>query len=332
MVLIDDDEAVALDLLHEYGVDDIPLIIQDKNFTGDGDLSLDTGSFFDQVGGSANAGILGDTVLVNGTFDPYLDVTRSLMRFRILNGSNARFHNLGFDDDRSFRLVATDNGLVPGSPSELTRLLLGPGERAEIVIEFSAGDNVVLRGFENDLGRQIGGDDSFDILNLRATDVLESSASMPNDFGSRGEAGTVPVDATERDFKLEGHNRINGEEMELSRVDHVIPAGALEAWNVRSTNQPHAFHIHGATFHVLEVDGEEPSSHLRGPKDTVFVGDGHAVKLAVQFDTYTDPGTPYMYHSHILRHEDNGMMGQFVVVEPGSEDNLPTTLDGHAGH
>jgi len=135
-----------------------------------------------------------------------------------------------------------------------------------------------------------------------------------------------------RDFELDGHNRINGEEMEMSRIDHVIAAGSQELWNVRSSNQPHTFHIHGAKFHVLEVEGEEPPNYLRGPKDTVFVGDDDSVKLAVQFDTHTDPETPYMYHCHIPRHEDNGMMGQFLVVEPGTEETASTTLDRHSGH
>ncbi len=333
LFLVEDDESDGLDFPRDYGLDDFPLIIQDKSFTNDGDLSLDAGSFFDQVGGSANFGLLGDTILVNGTFDPYLEVTRSLVRFRILNGSNARFYNLGFEDDRTFRLIATDNGFVPGEPVELTRLLIGPGERAEILVAFDEGDDVVLRSFEQDgLGRQIGGNDSFDILNLRAAGALASSASLPGELGPDKSGPEIPEDVTHRDFELDGHNRINGQEMDMTRIDLAIPAGALEVWNLRTNGQPHTFHIHGATFHVLEVEGEEPSAHLRGPKDTVFVGPDHSVKLAVQFDTHVDPGTPYMYHCHILKHEDNGMMGQFVVVEPATEGDVPVTIEGHAHH
>jgi len=333
LFLIEDDESDGLDLPHEYGIDDIPLIIQAKNFTEDGEMSMDTGSFFDQLGGSPNFGILGDTVLVNGTYDPCLDVTRSLMRFRILNGSNARFYNLGFDDDRPFHLIATDNGLVPGEPVELTRLLIGPGERAEIVVAFAEGDEVVLRSFEQDgLARQIGGNDSFDILNFRAAGTPPSPLPLPDDLGSPGQAPVVPDDATQRNFRLNGHGKINDEEMDLSRIDGVIPAGALEVWSVESAGEPHTFHIHGATYWVLEVNGSEPPAHLRGPKDTVFVGPDHSVKLAVQFDVHTDPDMPYMYHCHILKHEDNGMMGQFVVVEPGTEADVPMTIDGHAQH
>lgn len=113
----------------------------------------------------------------------------------------------------------------------------------------------------------------------------------------------------------------------MARIDEVVPAGALEVWSVSSSAHPHTFHIHGATFHVLEVEGGEVPAHLRGPKDTVYVSDGHAVRLAVRFAEHTDPKVPYMYHCHLLRHEDNGMMGQFVVVEPGTEGSVSRRMD-----
>ncbi len=183
LFLIDDDESASLQLPDEYGVDDIPLIIQDKSFKDNGELDFSPASFFDSLSGAGNFGILGDRILVNGTYNPHLDITRSLMRFRLLNGSNARFYNIGFSDDRPFRLIATDNGLVTGEPPELTRLLLGLGERAEIVVEFAAGDEVILHSFKQDLStagvneRQIGADDTFDLLQLRAADRLETSLS-----------------------------------------------------------------------------------------------------------------------------------------------------------
>lgn len=73
---------------------------------------------------------------------------------------------------------------------------------------------------------------------------------------------------------------------------------------------------------MLAVDGDDPPPHPRGSKETVFIGPDHPVTLAVQFDSYTDPDTPYMYHCHILRHEDNGMMGQFVM-----RTTAPATID-----
>ncbi len=338
MILIDDDESDALDLPGEYGVDDIPLIIQDKNFDDDGQLDFDTGSFLDNFGGSPSFGIFGDTILANGTKGAFFEATRRLTRFRILNGANTRFLNLAFSDERSFRLVATGNGLVPGDPVELTHIQLGPAERAEIVVEMAPGDDVILRAMEADLGGQepqLRGNDTFDILNLRAGGEVEDSPDLPEVLTGANGAPEIPDGATERDFVLEGHTSINGEKMDMTRIDEAIPAGALEVWNVSSNGMPHTFHVHGVTFHVLDVEGRQPPPELRGPKDTIYINDGHAVRLAVQFGTYTDPEHPYMYHCHLLRHEDNGMMGQFVVVEPGTEQSVARHLDGmddHAGH
>jgi suppressor of ftsI len=135
LFLVDDDAGGRVP--YEYGVDDVPLIIQDKRLTDDGDLDLEEASFRERLGGHGSFGILGDTILVNGTHNPMFEVTRSPTRFRVLNGSNARFYNLGFADDRPFRVIA--------------RLLLGPGERAEILVEFEPGDDVILRSHEQDL-------------------------------------------------------------------------------------------------------------------------------------------------------------------------------------
>lgn len=329
LFLIEDDESDRLDLPREYGVDDVPLVVQDRLFDDSGELE------FRNTGG---LGLFGDTILVNGTYDPSFAVTRTLTRFRILNGSNTRFYNLGFTDDRSFRLAATENGLVPGDPVELTRLLVGPGERAEIVVAFAPGDDVVLRSHAHDLGQNrfnfenTGEEDTFDIIRLVADAELTESPPLPDRLTTSGGAPDVPASTTVREFQLSGISLIGTRSMDMSRIDEVVPAGALEVWEVKSNGQPHTFHIHGATFHVLDVNGDEPPVHLRGPKDTVFVSPGHAVRLAVQFDHHTDPDTPYMFHCHLLRYEDNGMMGQFVVVEPGTEDSVSRTIDVHGDH
>jgi FtsP/CotA-like multicopper oxidase with cupredoxin domain len=138
----------------------------------------------------------------------------------------------------------------------------------------------------------------------------------------------VPADAHRREFAFSGHHTINDREMDLARIDEVVPAGALELWHVSSLSEPHVFHVHGATFHILEVEGEEPEPWRRGPKDSVVVVPGRSVTLAVRFREHVDPDHPYMFHCHILRHEDSGMMGQFVVVEPGTEAGIDRTLDG----
>jgi FtsP/CotA-like multicopper oxidase with cupredoxin domain len=76
----------------------------------------------------------------------------------------------------------------------------------------------------------------------------------------------------------------------------------------------HPFHIHDVQFQILDRDGEKPAPNERGRKDVVLVNPGETVRVIMKFEDYSDPKSPYMYHCHILEHEDAGMMGQFTVV------------------
>jgi FtsP/CotA-like multicopper oxidase with cupredoxin domain len=89
---------------------------------------------------------------------------------------------------------------------------------------------------------------------------------------------------------------------------------------------PHSFHLHGHQFQVHTVDGRPPPVQLTGWKDTLYLPPGQDVAVVVTFTGRPDPQTAYMFHCHVLRHEAEGMMGQFVVVGPGQTPNLP------AGH
>jgi FtsP/CotA-like multicopper oxidase with cupredoxin domain len=121
--------------------------------------------------------------------------------------------------------------------------------------------------------------------------------------------------------------------MDMSRIDEVVRPGATEIWEVRNASgTPHNFHIHTVSFAVLDYAGENPPAHLSGLKDTVYVPPDETVTLLVRFPDYTDPDSPYMFHCHILRHEDRGMMGQFVLAEQGGEDAGERPPHGQPGH
>ncbi|MDV5149495.1 multicopper oxidase domain-containing protein [Streptomyces sp. SBC-4] len=165
MFLLDDDND-ATGLPREYGKDDVPLIIQDRKFTESGELDEDFGGTF---------GLLGDDILINGTYDPYFRVTTSRVRFRILNGSNAHVFTVGFADDREFHVVASDAGLL-SRPAAVRRLRISPGERFEIVASFEPGEQVLLKGFPG--GDEIE-DGAYDLLKLTADPRLAPSASLP---------------------------------------------------------------------------------------------------------------------------------------------------------
>jgi len=320
-IIVDDDRSAALGLPSDYGVDDIPVIIQDRKFRADG--SLDEGEGFMRL-----TGLLGDQVMANGTIGGYVNVTAASTRLRLVNASTARVYNLGFDDDREFSLIATDGGLLPRAVS-IDRLQLSPGERAEIIVTMSPSDSVVLRSDEPDLAsfalqnRFSGGDDDFDVLELRAADVLAPGTDLPPVLG--GEIfGDLSADqaAETRYFQLQG-NEINGRTMAMGRIDTVISAGATEIWEVTNGDgYPHNFHVHDVQFRVLDVDGEDPGPVASGRKDTVFVPPGGTARLLIRFGDETDPDHPFMYHCHLLSHEDDGLMGQFVVVAPGTEPGV----------
>jgi FtsP/CotA-like multicopper oxidase with cupredoxin domain len=331
MFLIDDDSAAQLALPRQYGVDDFPLVVQDKQFNADGSLALSGGGFAD-----SESGPRGDQILVNGTFDPYLEVSSTRVRLRVLNGSGARSFNVGFADGRPFQLIGSDSGLL-GAPLATDKVRLSPGERAEIVAEFHPGEQVVLRsfapggagGFPQD--RLAGADDEFDLVKVIAKDRLAESPPVPAQLATTPEI-TAPEGATVRTFRLGGTSKINRASMDMRRIDEIVPAGATEIWEVSNPSVAHSFHIHEVAFRILDINGEPPPGYARGRKDTVYLPPDSTVRLAVQFGPHTDPTTPYMYHCHLLKHEDKGMMGQFVLVEPGTEGHVANQLADHSQH
>jgi FtsP/CotA-like multicopper oxidase with cupredoxin domain len=312
MFILDDPAANALRLPETYGVDDIPVIVQDKRFETDGELS-------DSQGLISPIGQLGDTILVNGTADPFVEVETSRVRLRLLNASVARIYNFGFADGRKFELIATDGGLL-AAPRTLDRIQLSPGERAEIVVALEPGEDVILRSSDPDLGsvsfpngRFAGADDRFDILELRAADELAESSPVPATLARPHDLGE-PTHV--RRYELSGSSSINGRGMDMERIDETVPVDQTEIWEVENTaGIPHSFHVHDTRFEVAEFAGGEPPPALGGLKDTILVSPGETTRLIMRFSDYTDPKMPYMFHCHLLEHEDRGMMGQFVVVD-----------------
>ncbi|GAA0992450.1 multicopper oxidase domain-containing protein [Acrocarpospora macrocephala] len=315
MFIIDDDLEEAIDLPREYGVDDIPVIVQDKTFDENGQF---------HEGSNGPTGRLGDTILVNGTVAPFLPVTTKRLRLRLLNASTARIYSFGFADDRRFALIGTDGGLL-AAPYQTSRIQLSPAERAELVVSVQPGERVVLRSFPPELGvipimaRYAGGADSFDVLELRAAASLTGTRTMPDKLVDV--LRTAEADATTtRSFRLSGR-QINGRPMDMNRIDEVVTSDTTELWEVVNEHQqPHSFHVHGVRFQVTSIGGTTPPPQLAGWKDTVYLPPKVPIRLIMRFGDFTDPTRPYMYHCHLMLHEDHGMMGQFIVTTPGRAD------------
>ena len=112
-----------------------------------------------------------------------------------------------------------------------------------------------------------------------------------------------------------GQMSINGKTMNMNRIDQRVKLGEIEIWKIQnSTPVSHPFHIHLVQFRILDRNGKSPAPHEAGLKDTVLVDPGENVRVIAEFNDFADPKIPYMYHCHILEHEDAGMMGQFVVT------------------
>lgn len=311
MFLVRDADEAALALPRSYGIDDVPLIVQDRRFGPDGSFSGGLNMQFD--------GVLGDTILVNGAVTPWFDVTTEAVRLRVLNASSARMYDFALSDGRPFDLVGTDGGLL-AAPAALTSIALSPGERAEIVVRMSPGERIALRSLSPDPTLHAG-DAAFDVLQLRAAASLVPSPAVPATLVDLPSVSTADA-AAERSFEMSGHE-INGREMDLSRADVVATVDTSEVWAVRNDNPlPHSFHVHDTQFRIVDIDGAAPPPELAGWKDTIALPWRQTYRLLVRFDDYADPTTPYMYHCHLLWHEDQGMMGQFLVVEPGQKPAL----------
>ncbi|MCH7992148.1 MAG: multicopper oxidase domain-containing protein [Gemmatimonadetes bacterium] len=324
MIIVEDAISDSLPLPRSYGVDDIPLILQDRRFESDGSL-LHFPSDFNAATDPALR--KGGHFLANGVEAAVLEVGAQVVRLRILNASNARIYNLGFSDGRTFFQIASDGGFL-NAPAPLTRLLLSPAERAEILVDFGsdAGSTIRLRSFNGGMGAalvpfplQDAWDNAdFDLLEItvgatRSNAVLAIPAGLTT-VEAISEAEAVNL-GSPRPFQLAANPfGINGLRMDMNVINERIRLGDTEVWEITNpTTQAHPFHVHGDSFQVLSRNGFAPPENERGWKDVVLVRPSETVRIIKRFHDYADGVNPYMFHCHILEHEDVGMMGQFVV-------------------
>lgn len=324
LFIIDDENSDSLSLPKEYGVDDVPLIVQDREFREDGQFVYEP-QRRDEFG---HTGMLGNTILVNGTYAPFVDVPAKQIRLRILNASNARRYNFGFEDERTFYQIATDGGLL-ASPVARTTMILAPGERAEVIVDLTGEttpltlvsdavheENEVLRLVKALMKLERDENQVFKIIELRPQPTAEVVESLPQSLNSIKPLPSVAAVRTRR-FVLDPRNRsINGEVMDHQHVNEVVHSGDVEIWKIINLSGTyHPFHIHGVQFQIVDRGGHPSADYELGWKDTVLVSNAEIVHVIMRFPEFSDPHTPYMYHCHILEHEDMGMMGQFIVTD-----------------
>ena len=332
LIIVRDSIESALALPRTYGVDDIPVILTDRSF--------DASKQFTVVP-------YGDSMVTNGVLRAQYTVPAQIVRFRILNAAIERSYNIGFSDNRTFYIITTDGGLL-NKPVTATRYLISPGERVEILVNFNgqSGSNLNMKAFNSTLSNFIAGGENFpggpfanalgkidfNVLHINVGTATSGaittipSALTTNVFPTAASANITRVvtmsDSTGVSGIL-GPNAfiLNHHLFGLNTVDYSVPLNNTEIWQLTSSSVfAHPFHIHDVEFHILSRNGVAPDSTEDGWKDVVLVKGGETVKFIAKFSDYADSLHPYMFHCHIALHEDEGMMGQFVV------GNAPTGI------
>jgi len=350
------------------GNKDTVLLVQDRRFTdevnGVRELAYKTMDM-------DNDGMLGDTVLVNGSVLPKQEVSNTKHRYRLYNVSNARNYDFALSDGSDFTVIATDGGLLE-KPVTVNHIMLGAAERVEIVVDFSKysiGTNVMLvsKAFNGDMMSMMGSNSSSGMGTMGSSpgmDNVSSDGMLANGTGlgimrfdvttdeteditlytNLDSSASITTRLTEDDAVNKGNERqflmsmggmdsgmanmgsgmqmtfvINGTPFDMNKVNEFVDAGSTEIWSIRNMSpMAHPFHAHAIQYQILTRNGVAASGTDLGWKDTFLVQPGETVRVIGDFSTAEGD---YMYHCHILEHEDAGMMGYFRVGDTGNVAN-----------
>ncbi len=303
LLIVDDANTIALDLPKTYGIDDIPVVVQDRDMNADGTFT------YNPDHQAQMNGLKGNTHLVNGVIDAVIDLPAKEIRLRLLNASNARIYQLAFSNGLSFKQIAVDQSLLT-QPISMSSITLSPGERSEIIIDLSAaiGDKVHLQDLNSGIS----------LFQMNVVSNTVAVTSTPNTLISLPMLNANQAVRT-RPFVLSmnmGSFYINGASMNMNVINEALTFNDIEIWDIQNTsNMTHNFHVHGAYFTIISRNGGAPLAYEGGYKDTVYLPANARVQVLIQFKDYTaNAANPFMYHCHILEHEDAGMMGQLTVT------------------
>ncbi len=339
LIIVRDSAEAALKLPRKYGVDDIPLILTDRSFT--------TANQFKLVP-------YGDSAMTNGVLRAQFTLPAQMVRFRILNAAIERSFNIGFSDNRDFYIIGSDGGLL-STPTTLKRFLLSAGERVEILVNLTgmtAGQTLDFKAFNSTLANNIPGGENFpngpfasaigkkdfnllhiNIINaLSANEIKTVPTKLVSNIYPKAADAKVTRYLSMNDSTglpgILGPNAfiINHKLFKYGFNNYTVPLNNTEIWQIKSTSGfAHPFHIHDVEFNILTINGVAPPAEQAGWKDVILVKPNSTVRFIAKFDDFADASHPFMYHCHISLHEDEGMMGQFLVTDNQSQvQNIPT--------
>ena len=327
-----DEEALAL----PSGEAELLCVLQDRRFDARNQLVYQGGGQMAMMNG-----FLGDRMLVSGQSQPTREVDAGWHRVRLLNGSNARIYKLAWSRDLPMTVIGGDGGLLE-HPLYQRVLTLAPGQRADVLLDLTGlgpGTDVHLDSLafpEADAGGVGMMGNTAPVPNgapLRMMTLRTRARAGPNfqipdrlpafdaSWSPRPDARIrrVPLLFQQMQWMLAGRTF----SMDGVAADETVAAGSTHVWefvnqsNGMSMETAHPIHIHGRQFRVLDRTGGRATNALRegivdaGWSDTVLVLPGETVRAQV---TFTSHAGLYLYHCHILEHEDMGMMRNFRVT------------------
>ena len=304
---------------------EVPLVLCDRMF------DLDAQLYYPVSQNSTNPWVpefMGNAILANGKLLPYLDVEPRKYRFRVLNAANARFFRIALMNGQPLRQIGTDQGLLP-APLALKELTLAPGERADLVLDFGdhAGEQIVLK---NDFAQPIL---QFRVSRAKVTDTSSLPAAL-RPVPKIAESEAVKT----RDLKLVEIDDLRGDPVTvlLNDAHWKMPVtedpvlNSVEIWNLMNTTEDvHPIHLHLVRFQILDRrrfdafayqnrgvlkywgNAMPPDPSEAGWKDTVRANPGMITRIIMPFEGFTGR---YVWHCHILEHEDNEMMRPYDVI------------------
>lgn len=306
MIIAEDENSDRLAdyLPHEYGVDDLPLIVWDRFFDQDNQFAYE--SIVDSDGNR------GDTLLLNGMPMAKITTNRRWLRLRIVNAANVTNFRFKLSNEAMFYQIATDGGFL-NYPTGVEKIVLSPAERAEIILDLNKveEDRVFLMVNEFE-GLEITIKDRKEVVDFKLPLSLRQEVHPIIQVKDLYHLPTKLILMSGTD----GNVTMNNNKFEEGRIDDTQPVDEAYVWRVINMDSEggsmvHNFHVHGTQFRVIARDGKIPPKNEMGWKDTVALSAGEEVHLLIKFPI----ASMYMYHCHNFAHENNGMMQHIQITD-----------------
>jgi bilirubin oxidase len=327
LIIVRDAQEANLNLPRKYGVDDFPIVLTSRRY------NATTNQFVVQ-----NVSY-GDYMLTNGTPDAQVTLPKQMVRLRILNVEIERGYDLGFSDNRTFYIIGNDGGLL-NAPVTATKVKLLVGERIEILVNLGAdaiGSSFDLMAYNANQAFGFPGGEpattgqfgsllnntNFKVLHINVGATTSNPiTTVPTTLANH--TYLTAADATiNRTISITNGNpggtpfNFDNASFAINTINKTVQLDAIEKWTVTNNNVfGHTFHIHDVEFKIVARNGSAANvgAHESGWKDVMYIPRSENVSFVAKFNDYADSLHPFMYHCHFSNHEDDGMMGQFVVV------------------